>query len=181
MLSTGADPQLAVSVLEIDRRSLKHLIDVHFSHIGQCDPGDCDAQAEFFHVTDRADSSDAWYFKHLLDMDGNAFSGRFYSFLKSRSLTYKMAIFREWHAEWLKPWVHYIPLSLKGDEHLDLVRWFSGEDIGGGKPQKPSKSGNGNGEGERKAREIAERSTEWHDKVLRNVDFEAWFFRLLLE
>jgi hypothetical protein len=171
----------AHSIHEIDRRSLKHLIDVHFSHIGQCDPGDCDAQAEFFHVTDRADASDAWYFKHLLDMDGNAFSGRFYSFLKSRSLTYKMAIFREWHAEWLKPWVHYIPLSLKGDEHLDLVRWFSGEKIGNGKPQKPSKSGNGNGEGERKAREIAQRSTEWHDKVLRNVDFEAWFFRLLLE
>jgi hypothetical protein len=164
------------AVTEIDRRSLKHLIDVHFSHIGQCDPSDCDAQQEFFHVTDRVDGQDAWYFKHLLDMDGNAFSGRFYSFLKSRSLTYKMAIFREWHAEWLKPWVHYIPLSLRGDEHLDLVRWFSGGGDG-----KVGKGGNGDSEGEKKAREIAERSSEWHDKVLRNVDFEAWLFRLLLE
>ncbi|KAH4927377.1 hypothetical protein HBI26_130190 [Parastagonospora nodorum] len=169
------------TVVNIDRRSRKYLIDVHFSHIGQCDPGDCDAQQEFFHVTDRADAGDAWYFKHLLDMDGNAFSGRFYSFLKSRSLTYKMAVFREWHTEWLKPWVHYIPLSLRGDEHLDLVRWFSGDENKQGGNEEPSKSGNGESEGERKAREIAQRSTIWHDKVLRNVDFEAWFFRLLLE
>jgi hypothetical protein len=172
------------TVAEIDRRSLKHLIDVHFSHIGQCDPGDCDAQQEFFHVTERADGQNAWYSKHLLDIDGNAFSGRFYSFLKSRSLTYKMAVFREWHSEWLKPWVHYIPLSLRGNEHLDLVRWFSGEQ--GGSESKddvkvPEKTGNGASEGEKKAREIAERSTEWHDKVLRNVDFDVWFFRLLLE
>jgi hypothetical protein len=170
----------------IDRRSLKHLIDVHFSHIGQCDPGDCDAQQEFFHLTERADAQDAWFFKHLLDMDGNAFSGRFYSFLKSRSLTYKMAVFREWHAEWLRPWVHYVPLSLRGEEHLDLVRWFSGEAAGGegtkGADGKVAgKGGNGDSEGEKKARQIAERSTEWHDKVLRNVDFEAWFFRLMLE
>lgn len=174
------------SITEVDRRSFKHLINVTFSHVGQCDPGDCDAQREFFEVTEHVDGQNAWYHKHLLDMDGNAFSGRFYSFLKSRSLTYKMAVFREWHAEWLKPWVHYIPLSLKGDEHLDLIRWFSGDvttDVEG-KPQKaklPDKGGNGDSLGERKAREIAQRSTEWHDKVLRNVDFEAWLFRLLLE
>jgi hypothetical protein len=151
-------------VTDIERKSLAELIDVHFSHIGQCDPGDCDAQQEFFKVTERVDGQDAWYFRHLLDMDGNAFSGRFYSFLKSRSLTYKMALFREWHAEWLKPWVHYIPLSLRGDEHLDLVKWFGDKEKGG-----------------KEARRIAERSTQWHDKVLRNVDFEVWFFRLLLE
>jgi hypothetical protein len=174
-------------LLDFDRKSLKHLIDVKFSHIGQCDPGDCDAQKEFFKITERVDGQDAWYHKHLLDMDGNAFSGRFYSFLKSRSLTYKMAIFREWHAEWLKPWVHYIPLSLQGDEHLDLVKWFSGDQVLGEDGQAnqfketADKSGNGESEGEQKARQIAQKSTQWHDKVLRNVDFEAWLFRLLLE
>lgn len=172
----------AYAVTEIPRRSLAHLVDVKFSHIGQCDPGDCDAQKEFFKITERADGQDAWYHKHLLDMDGNAFSGRFYSFLKSRSLTYKMAIYREWHAEWLKPWVHYVPLSLRGDEHLDLVRWFGGEEtVDGEREEVAGKTGNGDNEGERKARQIAQRSTEWHDKVLRNVDFEAWLFRLLLE
>ena len=177
----------AYSVVEVDRRSFKHLINVKFSHVGQCDPGDCAAQKEFFHVTDHVDGQNAWYQKHLLDMDGNAFSGRFYSFLKSRSLTYKMALFREWHTEWLRPWVHYVPISLKGDEHLDLIKWFSGgqpvigDEAKVGTGNLPDKGGNGDSLGERKAREIAQRSTEWHDKVLRNVDFEVWLFRLLLE
>ncbi|KAF2463283.1 uncharacterized protein BDR25DRAFT_337944 [Lindgomyces ingoldianus] len=197
-------PELVVK--DVDRKSLTRLIDVKFSHIGQCDPGDCDAQKEFFNIAPRADGQDAWYFKHLLDMDGNAFSGRFYAFLRSRSLTYKMAVFREWHQEWLRPWVHYVPLSLKGEEHLDLVRWFGGVQEGdreaaadgqGGEGKegrdrdrdrnrekdrdKPRKDGNGESVGEKKAREIAERSSEWAGKVLRNVDFEVWFFRLLLE
>ncbi|KAH9873108.1 hypothetical protein J1614_005505, partial [Plenodomus biglobosus] len=171
--SLQTSPANSYAVTEIDRHSLSHLIDVKFSHIGQCDPGDCAAQKEFFRVTERVDGQDAWYHKHLLDMDGNAFSGRFYSFLKSKSLTYKMAVFREWHSEWLRPWVHYVPLSLRGDEALDLVRWFAGEQGG--------KGGNGDSEGEVKARQIARRSTEWHDGVLRNVDLEAWLFRLLLE
>lgn len=170
----------------VERRDYDSMIDVKFSHIGQCDPGDCDAQNEFFKVTERVDGQDAWYYKHLLDMDGNAFSGRFYSFLKSRSLVYKMAVFREWHHEWLRPWVHYVPLSLRGDEHLDLVQWFGGGNkvtsaTADGNSKGGGGSGNGDSEGERKARQIAERSTEWAGKVLRNVDFEAWLFRLLLE
>ncbi|KAL5416439.1 hypothetical protein PMIN04_008149 [Paraphaeosphaeria minitans] len=174
----------AHGIQEIDRTLYRSLVDVKFSHIGQCDPGDCDAQREFFFVADHADGQDAWFYKHLLDMDGNAFSGRFYSFLKSRSLTYKMAVFREWHNEWLKPWVHYIPFSLIGDEHFDLVRWFSGEDVRQGESdakKEADKGGNGDSLGEKKAREIAERSTQWSGKALRNVDFEVWMFRLLLE
>ncbi|OCL06419.1 glycosyltransferase family 90 protein [Glonium stellatum] len=149
---------------EVPRQEYKDFIDVKFSHVGQCDPGDCDAQKEFFNVVDRVDGQDAWQYQHLLDMDGNAFSGRFYAFLKSMSLVYKMAIFQEWHKEWLKPWVHYIPLSLHGDEWLELVRYFSSEE-----------------EGKLQAPNIAVQGREWGNKVLRNVDFEVWFFRLLLE
>ncbi|KAF2183223.1 glycosyltransferase family 90 protein [Zopfia rhizophila CBS 207.26] len=191
LVNKGDDKSLNYEVREVERKDNKRLVDVHFSHVGQCDPGDCDAQREFFEVTERVDGQDAWGFKHLLDMDGNAFSGRFYAFLKSRSLTYKMAVFREWHQEWMKPWVHYIPISLIGDEHLDLVRWFGGagqdeqnekvKEEAVAKGQDDNKGGNGDSMGETKAREIAERSTEWANKVLRNVDFEAWFFRLLLE
>lgn len=183
-----SDEKLGLVVQEVNRQDYERFIDVKFSHIGQCDPGDCDAQKEFFHVTERVDGQDAWYYKHLLDMDGNAFSGRFYAFLRSKSLTYKMALFQEWHQDWLWPWIHYIPLSLNTSEHLDLVRWFGGGDA---QPEhsddadddkaKANKGGNGDSAGEKKAREIAERSTEWAEKVLRNVDFEVWFFRLLLE
>ncbi|KAK6437227.1 hypothetical protein LTR95_006573 [Oleoguttula sp. CCFEE 5521] len=151
-------------VKEVPRQDFKDVMDVHFSHVGQCDPGDCDAQREFFDVVPPADQQDAWNFKYLLDIDGNAFSGRFYAFLKSRSLTFKMAVFREWHEEWVKPWVHYIPLSLRGDEVLEVVRYFAGET-----------------EGKQQGVRMAEAGREWAGKALRKEDFEAWFFRLLLE
>ncbi|THW83786.1 hypothetical protein D6D15_09330 [Aureobasidium pullulans] len=148
----------------VARSEYSELMDVHFSHVGQCDPGDCDAQKEFFKIVAPADQQDAWKYKYLLDMDGNAFSGRFYAFLKSHSLVFKMAVFREWHAEWLKPWIHYVPLSLRAEEALESVRYFGAEELG-----------------KNMAIEMAERGREWSNKVLRNEDFEVWFFRLLLE
>lgn len=149
---------------KVKRGEYKELIDVKFSHVGQCDPGDCDQQREFFTIAPEAGQQDAWSYKHLLDMDGNAFSGRFYAFLQSRSLVYKMALMQEWHREWLRPWVHYVPLSLRGGEWLEAVRYFSGEE-----------------EGKKQAKGIAEEGREWAGRALRNEDLEAWFFRLLLE
>ncbi|KAB5558426.1 capsule associated protein [Coniochaeta sp. 2T2.1] len=156
------DPEWAVK--EVARTDFKDIMDVHFSHIGQCDEGDCAAQKEFFDVKDMAKQQDAWKYKYLLDMDGNAFSGRFYAFLKSRSLVYKFAIFREWHFEWLKPWVHYIPLSIHGEEWLEAVRFFGDGSLG-----------------KREAQRLAMQGRDWANKVLRNDDLEVWFFRLLLE
>lgn len=149
---------------DVPRKDYEDVMDVHFSHVGQCDPGDCDAQKEFFTLAPPVDQQDAWQFRYLLDMDGNAFSGRFYAFLTSKSLVMKMAVFREWHEEWIKPWVHYIPLSLKGEEALETVRYLSAEV-----------------EGKQAAVRMAEGSREWAGRVLRNEDFETWFFRLLLE
>ncbi|PFH61837.1 hypothetical protein XA68_16068 [Ophiocordyceps unilateralis] len=151
-------------VRQVKRRDYRHLIDVAFSHVGQCDPDDCEAQKRFFRVRDRVDQNDAWAYKYLLDMDGNAFSGRFYAFLQSRSLTFKLALFREWHAEWLKPWAHYVPLSLQGDDWLDAVRFFADSSLGNNEAQR-----------------MADASRDWANKVVRKVDMEAWFFRLLLE
>lgn len=149
---------------EVPRTDYKHLFDVHFSHVGQCDPGDCDAQREFFEIVKQAKQHDAWQYKYLLDMDGNAFSGRFYAFLKSWSLVYKMAVFREWHEDWLRPWVHYVPLGQLGDEYVESVRYFNEEP-----------------DGKVQAAKIAMRGREWAGQVLRNEDFEVWLFRLLLE
>jgi hypothetical protein len=160
----GEDGQHDWHPKDVPRNDYAGIIDVKFSHVGQCDPGDCDAQKEFFNVGERVDQQDAWKYKHLLDMDGNAFSGRFYAFLRSNSLVYKMSIFQEWHTDWLKPWVHYIPFSLKGDEWLESVRYFSGEQIG-----------------MQQAPRLAKQGTDWANMALRNEDFEVWFFRLLLE
>lgn len=151
-------------VREVPRGDFKDIISVQFSHVGQCDPGDCDAQKEFFQVTSRVEQQDAWQYKYLLDIDGNAFSGRFYAFLRSKSLIYKFSIFREWHYEWLKGWAHYIPLSLQGDEWLEAVRFFGDGDLG-----------------KKEAERIALQGRDWANKVLRKEDMEVWFFRLLLE
>ena len=149
---------------ESARADFKDLFDVHFAHVGQCDPGDCDAQREFFEIVKPDKQHDAWQYRYLLDIDGNAFSGRFYAFLKSMSLVYKMAVFREWHEEWLRPWVHYVPLGLNGDEYVESVRYFNDEP-----------------DGKVQATKIAMQGREWANQVLRNDDFEAWLFRLLLE
>ncbi|KAF2857907.1 glycosyltransferase family 90 protein [Piedraia hortae CBS 480.64] len=151
-------------IKEVDRPDYKEAMDVHFSHVGQCDPGDCQAQQEFFTIAPAVEQQDAWKHRFLLDVDGNAFSGRFYAFLRSKSLTFKFAIFREWHEEWLKPWVHYIPLSLRAEEALESVRYLISEP-----------------EGKKQAVRMAQASTDWAKKALRKEDFEAWLFRLLLE
>lgn len=151
-------------VKEVPKVDYKHLFDVQFSHVGQCDPEDCDAQHEFFNVTEPENQHRAWGHKYLLDMDGNAFSGRFHAFLKSRSLVFKMAIFREWHDEWLRPWAHYIPLSMKGDEYIETVRYFRDEATGTIQGPKMANSGR-----------------EWAANTLRNDDLEVWLFRLLIE
>ncbi|KAL8659525.1 MAG: hypothetical protein Q9226_000367 [Calogaya cf. arnoldii] len=149
---------------EVQRQDYKDMFDVKFSHVGQCDPGDCDAQKEFFEIVRPTKPQDAWSYKYLLDMDGNAFSGRFYAFLQSTSMIFKMAVFREWHEEWLQPWIHYVPLSLKGDEYLESVRYFEEEEIG-----------------KLQAQRMADASSEWAKQALRNEDLEVWLFRLLLE
>jgi hypothetical protein len=152
------------TVQEVFRPDYQDLFDVRFSDVGQCDPGDCRSQKEFFRAAGKAEFDDAYGYKYLIDMDGNAFSGRFYAFLRSRSLVYKLAIFREWHDEWLRPWLHFVPLSLRGEEWVEAVRWVAG-----------TKEGREGGKG------VAERSREWSGRVTRKVDMEAWFFRLLLE
>ncbi|GLA59759.1 capsule-associated protein CAP1 [Aspergillus tubingensis] len=148
----------------VGRNSFADLFDVRFTYIGQCDDKDCAAQEEYFELAEPVDQQDAWAYKHLLDMDGNAFSGRFYAFLRSRSLVHKVSIFREWHDEWLKPWTHYVPLSLTGDDYLEAIRYFESEE-----------------EGRVIAPRLAQQGREWAQKALRNEDMEVWFFRLLLE
>jgi hypothetical protein len=162
VLSKTADGQWRAK--EVSRADYHNLFDVKFTFIGQCDPNDCNAQKEFFDVVDAVGQQDAWAFKYLVDIDGNAFSGRYYAFLHSNSLVFKVAIFREWHDEWIKPWVHYVPLSLAGDEYVETMRYFVTED-----------------EGKNTAPKIARKGRDWALKALRNDDMEVWFFRLLLE
>ncbi|KAJ5106578.1 hypothetical protein N7456_003253 [Penicillium angulare] len=148
----------------VRQEEFKDSFDVRFTSIGQCDGTDCRAQEQYFGLVEPSDRQDAWAHKYIVDIDGNAFSGRFYAFMHSKSFVFKTALFREWHDEWLKPWVHYAPLSLKGGEHTESMRYFVAEE-----------------EGRKSAPKIAAQGQEWAQKALRKEDLEVWFFRLLLE
>ena len=149
---------------DVKMDKLSRYFDVKFTYIGQCDPGDCDAQKEYFELAEHVNMFEAFNAKFLLDIDGNAFSGRYYAWLLSKSLVYKLALFREWHDEWLRPWVHYVPLGLTGDEYLESVRYFDQEE-----------------QGKIEGKRLADTGRAWAQKVLRNEDLEVWYFRLLLE
>ncbi|KOS21273.1 Beta-1 [Escovopsis weberi] len=177
----GAGASASVSpweTKEVPRGAYAHLVDVRFTMIDQCDPSDCEAQKQVFDVTGHVEQSGAWSFKYLLDMDGFAFSGRFQAFLQSRSMTFKFALFREWHNEWLKPWLHFVPISLRGDEWLEVVRYFDEDEReSAAKGTSTSTTSSATSQGQR----MAEESREWANQVLRKDDMEVWFFRLLLE
>ncbi|KAL4885753.1 hypothetical protein BJY04DRAFT_179163 [Aspergillus karnatakaensis] len=140
----------------------KDYFNAGFTGIGYCSEADCKVQEEFFGTVPFENQTEAWKYRYLLDMDGHAFSGRFYSFLRSKSLPLKIAHFREWHSDILFPWVHYAPLSVRGGEYTEVMRFFKSEggDI---------------------ARYIAHAGTEWAERVLTKGNFEVWMFRLLLE
>lgn len=151
--------------------------DAHFvDSILRCGGSDCGQQAqEFAPLVPPADFQDHWKYKYLLDLDGAGFSGRFLPFLQSRSLPFKAALFREWWDDRITPWVHFVPLDLRGQGLWATFAYFHGV------------KGNLFGRNieiqahEKEAEEIATAGREWAAQVLRKEDMEIYFFRLLLE
>ncbi|KAF3016606.1 F-actin-capping protein subunit beta [Penicillium rubens] len=136
----------------------------HFVAIVFCEGQDCSDEKMFFDVVGRDDENEAWKYRYLLDMDGHAYSGRFYAFLNSKSVPFKLTFFREWHENILFPWIHYVPLNKDGNEIAEIVRFFE---------QDPA--------GKEIARTIGEEGQSWAAKTLRNDDMDVYMFRLMLE
>jgi len=171
--------------------------------ISKCDTGDCTTQlATFSHWSTTVSSNNSslhaaptldaiptklpsalpfeenWRFRHLMDMDGAGFSGRFRSFLQSRSLPYRAALFHAWYDERVFSWVDYVPVDVRlGDGFWGVLKYLAGvldqdNEIG-------DKAGAG--QGPRTARKIAEQGRDWASKALRKEDMQVYLFRLLLE
>lgn len=83
-----------------------------FTAVIQCDPGQCAEESQYFELSDREGPNEGFKYKFIFDLDGNSFSGGYYTLLASRSVIFKQTIFKEWHDDRLIPWVHYIPVSL---------------------------------------------------------------------
>lgn len=141
------------------------LFDVKFTGISEDATEEAqEEQRQEFDIVQREEQQDLWKWKFLLDVDGHGLSGRFYAMMKSNSLVFKCTMFREWHDEWLWPWVHYIPLGLEGSDWFETVRYFALEETG-----------------QLNAKRIATDSRDWSRKVLRKDDMVVWMYRLLLE
>lgn len=111
-----------------------------------------------------------WRFRHLMDMDGAGFSGRFLPFLESHSLPYRAALFRTWYDERLQAWHHYVPVDIR----LGSGFWSVWEFFSGSTHYKKDKVPD-------MAKKIAEQGREWARKALRKEDMQIYMFRLLLE
>ena len=144
-------------------KDLHELFDVKLTAVIQCDEKDCEEQKKYFTLGEHEERSQQFQSRFIFDTDGNAFSGRYYTLLQSRSVVLKQTVLREWHDERLIPWVHYVPISLEMNELPEVIRYLTSED------------------GSKWAKEIANASREWQSKALRREEFTIYLYRLMLE
>ncbi|ORY89461.1 hypothetical protein BCR35DRAFT_350444 [Leucosporidium creatinivorum] len=137
---------------------------------GQCseEDGSCGAVRDLIDFQPTFGWNQANEYKYLLDIDGNAWSGRFHRLLSSNSAVLKTTIFPEWYAGWIVPWVHYIPIKVDYTDLFDVMAFFSG-------------GLEGHNAHDDLAKKIADQGKEYTVKHWRYADMEAYFFRLALE
>ncbi|KXS94507.1 hypothetical protein AC578_8334 [Pseudocercospora eumusae] len=110
--------------------------------------------------------------KYLLDIDGNSYSARYRALLLSGSVVMKATIFDEWHDARLVPWKHYVPLDMAfGHDLWEKLCFFIGSCC---------KLGTCEGHDDL-AQAMGTASARWSRRVLRKVDMEIYWLRLLLE
>lgn len=141
------------------------LYNVYFTEVVQCkDDATKAAILKVFDMHEPDPRSEAFKYTLNFDLDGNGHSGRFYRLLNSQSLPLKQTVLREWHDERLKPWLHYVPVSLGMEELPEVVRYLADEE-----------------EGRQAAAMMAEMGRQWSLRALRPVDQAIYIYRLMLE
>jgi Glycosyl transferase family 90 len=165
-------------------RLAKQHTDAGFTETCCCVPGDCPFYQDVFTLKPQVEPSAMFRNKYLIDVDGHSFSGRWHTFLESKSLAFKATIFREWHDSRLFAWRHFVPVDTRYDDLYSLLTYF----IGYGKPGPQRIEGDNYANGdiympshEAEGKQIARQGRDWARKVLRKEDAEVYTFRLLLE
>lgn len=176
--------QLAYQNLPVSKLTELLSTDVHVvDNIARCAGQDCENQArEFAPLVEPIEFQHHWNYKYLLDLDGAGFSGRFIPFLQSKSLPFKAALFREWWDDRLTPWLHFVPLDIRGQGFWATLAYFHGIDgtLQGQKGEAGALEIKVDAHA-RDAERIAMDGRKWAEQVLRKEDMEIYFFRLLLE
>ena len=147
--------------------------------IVRCWDADCTDQETEFGLTGKSDFQAHWGYRFLMDLDGAGFSGRFLPFLRSRSVVFKTAVFREWWDDRLTAWRHFVPVDVRFHGLLSTLAYFAG--IGGDKGDSDQSKFPAMKANIEAGARIAEDSRLWADRVLRKEDMQVYMFRLRLE
>lgn len=105
--------------------------------------------------------SEIYRYKYLLVIDGNSASARYITYLCSSSLVFKVEGTDEWFHDRLRPWVHYIPVSLDLNDLEQRVHWAIENDA--------------------EAQEIVKRANKVVSEETREEDMACYWYRYLIE
>ncbi|EGG02574.1 family 90 glycosyltransferase [Melampsora larici-populina 98AG31] len=150
---------------------VKRYLNVGFvGKLGQCsvEDGSCEKVGQEIEFGDYVDWEYQNNHKYVLDIDGNAWSGRFRRLLGSNSLVFKSTIWPEWYQDRIQAWFHYVPIKIDYSDLLDLMSFFTGD-----------LDGKGGFDG--LAEQIAGNGKAWVDDHFRFEDVQAYMWRTYLE
>ncbi|KAF1913124.1 hypothetical protein BDU57DRAFT_541794 [Ampelomyces quisqualis] len=148
--------------------------DVRFvEEIVSCAGPDCIDQRKEFGFGKKVDFRQHWRYRYLFDADGPGFSPHFIPFLRSNSVVFKAALFREWYEGRLIAWKHFVPVDLRLHDLFSSLAYFGGYGVDDRNKRMEGKL--------KEAEKIARDGKVWTEKVLRKEDMEVYMFRLLLE
>jgi len=138
--------------------------------MGQCtvEDGSCERTKEIIDFVEGMIWPKQNNYKYQLDIDGNAWSGRFHRLMASNSCVLKSTIFPEWYSERIQPWVHFVPVKIDYSDLFDIMAFFVGDF-------------EGKGAHDDMAEKIAMDGKKWAEEHWRYEDMEAYLFRLILE
>ncbi|GAA5985450.1 hypothetical protein JCM10908_006979 [Rhodotorula pacifica] len=136
----------------------------------QCAPHICEHIGKTINFAPRASLEEMADNRYVMDVDGNAYSARFRSHLASNQVPFKSTIYPEWYEGRIQPWVHYVPVRIDYADVYNLLAFFDGG-------MDEERTGNHDD----LAEEIANAGAEWARKFWRDIDMQAYIFRLILE
>jgi len=171
-----------ISSLNQEIMDVAFVSSVDFDHY----PGGLSQQVLDHRFDDAAILSDYWTHKYLLDLDGMSYSGKFFAFLGSDSVVIKSSIYQEFFSDWIQPWLHYVPLSTSYAEIYNIHAFFSGGTpealaVVNSTVQHLQQRQHIPLDGDKRLRRIARAGKNWKNTIGRQVDMEAYVFRLCLE
>jgi hypothetical protein len=147
-------------------------------------PGGLDALRQNHRFDDAVSLGEHWRHKYLLDMDGMGYSAKFFAILESDSAALKATVYEEYYADWIQPWLHFIPLSPSYQEVYNIHTFFSGPTEAAvlaanasatyapPDPYRPA-------DGDRRLRRIARAGKQWKRTMGRESDMEGTPFCML--